>query len=190
MGSDAQSAAVADALKSLVEQTLEQKLGLELSGESTVDEREIIEYNSRMRVGGLEKFNGPCYVCAVNYYGSEQSQASDEAAGTVIFYFEESNAEKILKALDHRGFDEDDEKFVLKHLGEFGQSLSQDFAQRLEDLGYKRLLLSDVSKDKNNIAQGMAFPYNRYNYHEIGFHLWNKKILVASVTLAPVSSIS
>lgn len=190
MADNAGNTAIAEALKKLVEQTLKNKCGLELSGQCQVAEREIIEYNSRMRVGGLEKFNGPCYVFGLNYYSSEETQEKDEAAGTIIFFIEEESVEKLLKSLQLRGFDEDDQKFVLENLGEFAKSLALDFAQRLQDLGYSRLLLSDVSKAKNNIVDGLSFPYDRYSYHEISVPLWKKKAMVINITMTSVSNMS
>lgn len=190
MANNAESLAVAEALQKLMIQTLENKCGLALTGKSEIAEREIIEYNSRMRIGGLEKFNGPCYAFGFNYYSSEEDQERDEAAGAIIFFVEEESVEKLLKSLDHRGFDEDDQKFVLDNLGEFFKSLALDFSQRLEDLGYKRLIVSDVTKAKNNISQGLSFPYDRYNYHEISLPIWKKKAMVVDITMTALSNLS
>ncbi|MBP9855548.1 MAG: hypothetical protein KBD53_11835 [Candidatus Omnitrophica bacterium] len=183
MADIAENTAVADALKNFLESTLKAKCNLEFSSPAQLSEREIIEYNSRIRVDGLEKFNGPCYVFGMNYYSSEANQKKDEAAGTLIMFIEEECVERFLKSLGHRGFDEDDQTFVLDKLGEFCKTMAQEFSQNLQSLGYSGLIVSDVSKGKNNLADGLSFPYDRYNYQEIAISIWKKKAMVADIIM-------
>ena len=61
-------------------------LHVEPQGQPVVVEKEIIEYDSRMRVFPLEKFNGPAYVSFVNYYLSGKDLQTNNAVGAFIFF--------------------------------------------------------------------------------------------------------
>ena len=181
---DAHGQAIAQALQTTLETALE-KLGLNLTQDSEIEEREVIEYNSRMRVFGLEKFNGPCYIFGFNFYKDSQTQEAKQTNGAFVLFFEEESIEKILKKLGHRAFDEEDEAFVLENLGVFGKQLAETFAAALSSVGYTSLLVSDPMSYKNSIPEGMDFPYSVYKYQELSLYLWDKKVVVADAIIAP-----
>lgn len=184
MPENTQNSAIADSLKQLVEDTLVKKCNAGLTEDTAVEEREIIEYDGRMRVGSLEKFNGPCYTVGFNFFSSEGDQNKGLATGTIIYFVEEESVERLLKSLEFRGFDEEDQGFVLEHLGQFFQSVSQDYAERMSTMGYGRLLVSDPTASKNNLPDGMTIPVNSSHYHELSFYLWKKKAMVIDLVMA------
>ncbi|MBZ0166179.1 MAG: hypothetical protein K8I00_05175 [Candidatus Omnitrophica bacterium] len=184
MRENIKNSAVADNLRQLMEDTFLNKCNAALTEDSRLDEREIIEYDGRMRVGSLEKFNGPCFTVGFNFYSSEENQRRNIPTGTIIYFIEEECVERLLKSLDYRGFDEDDQSFVLQHLGEFCQSVSEDYAERLAGLGYGRLLVSPATLSKNNLPDGMSIPLQSTHYFELSFHLWKKKAVVIDLVLA------
>lgn len=184
MPENTQNPAVADSLKNLIEETLVNKCNAGLTENTAVDEREIVEYDGRMRVGSLEKFNGPCYTVGFNLFASEDSQKKGLPTGTLIYFVEEESVERLLKSLEYRGFDEEDQGFILEHLGQFFQSVSEDYAERMGGMGYGRLLVSPPTAYKNNLPDGMTFPLDSSHYHELSFHLWKKKAMVVDLVMA------
>jgi len=49
-----------------VESTLTKMCNVAFSQEPEFEVRDIIEYRGKMRTFGLEKFNAPCFLAAVN----------------------------------------------------------------------------------------------------------------------------
>ncbi len=184
MPENIQTSEVADNLKALVEDTLLKKCNAELTDDTQIVERDIIEYDGRMRVGSLEKFNGPCYTVGFNLFDSESNQKRGIPAGTVIFFVDEECVERLLKSLEFRGFDEEDQGFVLEHLGQFFQSISEDYAERIGGMGYGRLMVSPPTASKNNLPDGMSIPHTSTQYHELSFHMWKKKAMVIDLVVA------
>ena len=76
-----------------------------------VEQRDIIEYQSRMRVFGLEKFNDTCYIAHSNLYESPLEQEQKDTCGLIIVYVSDENAERLFKSL-LRGREESDEELV------------------------------------------------------------------------------
>lgn len=169
----------------VVEDTIKGMSSLTFSKDSHFDKREIIEYQSRMRVFGMEKFNGPCYIGVVNYYFSAEDQKNHDACGVFILFIEETNVGKFLKSLGYRGFDEDEEKSVYKPLGEFTEVLSSNFKKEIQSLGYQNLISSTPACYHNDISSGVEFSYDQYAKYESSFYLWKDKIVVVEVTIKP-----
>lgn len=184
MPENTQNSEVADNLKRLVEDTLTNKCNAGLTEETAVDEREIVEYDGRMRVGSLEKFNGPCYTVGFNLFTSEDNEKRGVPAGTLIYFVDEDSVERLLKSLEFRGFDEEDQGFVIEHLGQFFKSVSEDYAERVGGMGYGRLMVSEPTASKNNLPDGMSIPYDSTHYHELSFHFWKKKSMVVDVVMS------
>ena len=167
----------------VVEDLLKSKPGITLTKESEFVQRDIIEYNSRMRVFGMEKFNGPCFISVINYYSSEVDLKAHKAGGAVVLYIEEGNAAKLLKALGFKKFDEEDNDAVLKMCGEFCTLLAEDYKKELSSLGYKDLVLSAPSNYLNGVPEGVEFSYDQYVKYEMSFYLWKQKTVVLDVTM-------
>ena len=97
---------VATTLMTSVQTTLEKMYHLSLTQDPEFIEKEIIEYNSRMRTFGLEKFNAPCYVSAINFYLSQKHLEKHDALGAMVLYINEDSALKLLKASGFKNVDE------------------------------------------------------------------------------------
>ena len=175
--------AVSSALKDVIEGILK-KSEINLTQNTEIIQREVIEYNSRMRIVGMEKFNGPCYVCGLSFYKSPENQQKKVAQGAFAFYVNVDCVESLLKKFGHRGFDEEDDEFILDQLGSLTRSMAEAFAVELKNIGYDDLTISEPHKFKNNIPEGLNFPYSFYNYQELAFYAWDKKAMVANVIMA------
>ena len=138
-------------------------------------QKEIIEYESRMRVFGLEKFNGPCYLSVVNYYLTQGDLDAHKSCGTFILYLEEESTGKLLKSLGYSGFTDEDEDIVMDKCSEFCKILAENFKNELVPLGFRDLVISAPTKHKNDVYEGVEFPYSEYGMHEAHFYLLKKK---------------
>ena len=98
---------LATSLHGVIDRTLLSKGGLSYTHEPEITEKDIIEYASRMRISGMEKFNGPCFISIVNFYNSpEDKEKKRNAKGAFVLFLEENNATKLLKTLARADSDE------------------------------------------------------------------------------------
>ena len=170
--------ALLESLKNMI-----QKTALVFTKDPEISERNVVEYASRMRVSGLEKFNGPCFVAAVNYYLTPADEKAQKAHGALMIFLEEENAARFLKGMGYTGFHDDDEEMISQKSGELCTAVAENFKSDLSKLGQKDLILSKPVIQKNDIPEGVAFPYEQYKYSELSFHLWKKKIFVVDVVV-------
>ena len=59
---------IATTIMGCVQNTCETMCKMAFSKDPEFNELNIIEYDSRMRTFGLEKFNEPCYASFINFY--------------------------------------------------------------------------------------------------------------------------
>jgi len=183
-----ETAVIATTLQGSVESLFAAMSKVPFSQDPEISEKDIIEYNSRMRVFGLEKFNGPCFVASCSFYLSEENLKNHAAHGTVVIYLEEDMSTQLLKTLGYKDFNENDEESVLNVCGEFCTALSEQFKNDLQKIGYKDFKISEPLKYKNSISEGVEFNYDQYKMHEISFFMWKQKVLVCDVTMAPIGA--
>lgn len=147
----------------------------------------IMEYQGRMSVTGMEKFNGPAYIAAVSFYLNEQDRDKRRAKGAMVLYLESSNAEKILRGFGHPVTDDDEEEETLAACGKLCTTFAEKFKEGLSQSGASSLILSAPVSNKNSIPEGIDFSSDQTQKQEISFYLWKKKALVVDLTLADVS---
>ena len=175
---------IASALLDVVKKIIAQHENLVFSKDPEIVERDIIEYDSRLRISGMEKFNAPCYICLGGIYRSQQDLEAHNAIGAIILYLEEMNAERLFKGLGFHGFHDDNEEEMLDKGAEFLNLIIEQFKPELSNLGYKNIVLSSILKHRNNIPEGVEFHYDEYKMHQLSFYLWKEKIFAIDITLA------
>lgn len=177
---------IATTLMGCVEETFTTMCSLTFSNTPEFKEKDIIEYNSKMQISGLEKFNDASYAAAINFYLTEAHQKKHDCCGVLAMFIEEDAAGKLLKALGYSGFNDEDEELVMDNCGEFCNVITGRFKDELAKLGYKNLIISAPVKGKNSIPGGVEFPYSQYKYYEANFYFWKKKSLVIDITMSPI----
>lgn len=177
---------IATTIMGVVQDTFEKMCHASFSKPPEFVEKKIIEYNSKMRVFGLEKFNGPCYASVINFYVNLHYQEKKETCGTFVLYVEEDIALRMLKELGYTGFNEEDEDLIKDSCGEFGNVIAGNFKNELKEIGYSDLIISAPTTYKNDIPDGVDFPYSQDKLCEIGFYLWKEKAIVIDMTMAAV----
>ncbi|MBF0531948.1 MAG: hypothetical protein HQL23_02505 [Candidatus Omnitrophica bacterium] len=175
---------IVTALTNCVQDAFEKKGNVTFSKEAENKERTIIEYNSRMRVFGLEKFGVPCYIAVVNFYLNQQAADGKDTCGTLVLYLEEEIVPNLARAFGQKGPDLEDPEILLEACGEMAKAITGQFKEELRAFGYKDLIASAPQKFKTDIADGVEFPYSERKYHEISFFIQKMKKIVAVICLA------
>ena len=170
-------------LTNVVKSFLEKNGTAALTKEPEIVERDIIEYESRMRVFGMEKFNAPCYISVVNFYPSQKDLEAHNACGALVLYLQLENADKLLKALGHRKFDDGDDEVMLGKCGELSTAIAESFKNEIGSQGSRSLVPSAPLNYKNVVPEGVEFDYNEHKLQEVSFYLWKEKVLAFDVTL-------
>jgi hypothetical protein len=146
----------------------------------------VIEYQGRMSVTAMEKFNGPTYISGVSLYLSPQDKEKHKAVGAVTLYLEASNTEKLLKAFGYSvGEDEEDEE-VLSSCGKLCTTMAEGLKKELAKANFPELTLSAPVSEKNSLADGIEFGSHTEKL-EASFYFWKKKVLVVDVALGALS---
>ncbi len=172
-----------------VEETCETMASAIFSQDPEFEEKDIIEYESRMRVFGLQKFNGPCFISVINFYADKSKFDSKDTCGTMVFYVEEVYARELLKALGQTGFDDEDEEFVMDNCGEIHNVISGKTKNDIKNEGYGELIISAPLKYRNDVPEGVEFNYNEEKLTEMSFFIKKKKVLVVDFVLLPIDKI-
>lgn len=175
---------VANSLKTVIQDLLSAG-GVTFTHDTQIVEKDIIEYESRLRVFGLAKFNKPCFITAVNFYASQRDMESHNPLGALVVYIEADNSDKVSKALGVGLKIDDEDEAVLEKIGELGRVIAEPYLRILQSNGYSQLVFSKPQSYFNDVPEGVEFNYNEYKYYEISFFAWKEKILVADITLAP-----
>ena len=173
-------------LKNVVDKTFRQSEKIIFTGDPTVERKGLIEYERRMRASGTDKFNHPAYVAAVNFYRSERDKDQHSASGAIILYIRVSAVDTILKSLNIRNYDDENEEEVAGKCSDVCLQLAQKFNRELMTIGYRELVLSPAIGAKNSIMQGVEFSYDQYDRYEIGFSFNKEKIMVLDLTMTTI----
>lgn len=176
---------IATTLMGCVQETCEQMCKASFSQDPEYVEKNIIEYNSRMRTFGLEKFNAPCFVAAINFYENKKMFDLGDSCGVLVLYVEEMFAGTLLKELAP-GMDLGDEAIVLDCCGELCNVIAGQFKNEIKTYGFSDLTISAPMKYANDIPQGVNFHYSETKFYETSYFIKKEKALVVDITLAPI----
>ncbi len=181
---------IATTLMGCVQETFEKMCHVSFSQTPEFHAKEIIEYDSRMRIFGLEKFNGPCYMSFLNFYFNQKDFEAKKCCGVMVLYIEEEAAEKLVRALGQSGLDAEDPEIILDTCGEFCNVIAGQFKNELRSFGYMDLVISAPLKYHNIIPEGVDFPYSEHKQYELMFYLWKQKVVVVDMVMAPVPHVT
>ena len=155
---------------------------LTLSKAPKLEKNNILEYDKRLKVSAMDKFNNPGYPFAVNYYASEADIKKFKPLGAVILYFVEKDIAVFLKAFELRNFDDENPEEIASQCREFGQQISKQFLDALSAQGYLNLTMSAPICERNDL-KGVLFSLDQYDKYEISFYIKDVKTLVAELTM-------
>lgn len=147
---------------------------------------DIIEYDGRMRVTGMEKFNAPSYVSVVNYYLNPADLERHKAKGALVVFVDAENAGKLFKSLGFFVPDDEDEVSMMDACGELCNLLGGSFKNEISNLGYLDMSMSAPNNYRNTVMQGVEFSQDQTSKQEFSFFYWKRKAIVVEVTMAGV----
>ena len=184
---------ISTTLMGVVQSTFKTMCKLEFTKQPEIIERDVIEYDSKMRTVGFDKFQAPCYIASISYYLSPTHMEQHDACGTMNLYIEEEFAERILAYLNEGSLDEEEEiddemeeETLLDNCGELCNIIAGNFKNEVKGMGFIDLTMSAPVKAKNTVVEGVDFPYSQYRYFEARFELWQKECLIIDVVMAPI----
>ncbi|MDP8211796.1 MAG: hypothetical protein P9X22_00710 [Candidatus Zapsychrus exili] len=175
--------AAKEILEGPIQATIEKMSGTEFSQTSEFSEHELIEYNSRMRVFGLEKFNEPCKLSLINYYESEEAKKQQNSLGAIIVFIEEFSVEKALKNFGFQGIKEDADEVIEEAFNDLCKTCAESLKGELSNRGYVGLVMSEPKMYKNDIPEGIEFCWDENKYYDIAFYFWKQKAVVVTLTM-------
>ncbi|MCD4782174.1 MAG: chemotaxis protein CheX [Candidatus Omnitrophica bacterium] len=177
---------IATTLMGCVQETFRTMCHIEFEEQPDFQEKEIIEYNSRMRAFGLEKFEGPCYVSIIYFYLNQKDFKAERANGALALFIEDSISQTLLHSLGHRSLNEDDKSIVMDTCGEFANVVAGQFKNELQNFGYVDVIISAPKTYINDVPEGINFNFDELKYYEMCFYLKKTKALVIDITMGPV----
>jgi hypothetical protein len=146
----------------------------------------IEEYEDRMCVKAIEKFDGAVYIAATNFYLNKADMQAQRARGAMICYMDTEVADKIFRAIGLQvPYDEDDGSMI-GLCGSLCQLITDALKDRLAAAGYVKLEVSPPAVYKNTISEGVEFSKGQNEKQEISFYFLKHKALVIDWTLAPI----
>ncbi len=170
----------------VVEETFKQMCHVDFSAEPVVTEKDIIEYDARMRLFPMEKFNAPAYVGVVNYYFTQKDLEDQAAIGTFAFFVKEEVVEKLFRAFNRPVSEAEDEAVCADVVGEMTNILAGNVKNELRSLDYQDLIISAPFKYKNVVPEGVQFDYNLFKKQEIVFSYWREKCIAIEACMGYV----
>jgi hypothetical protein len=146
-------------------------------------EKDILEYDGRMKVSGLEKFQSVNFISVVHFYSNQAEQKQNKPKGAMVLYVEFENAAKLYKALGLSVPDDEDDASMMNACGMMAKQISEAFNKALADSGQGSMILSEPDNYKNNIMQGVPYSRDQKKMLEFDFFYWKKKAIVIDLTL-------
>ena len=180
---EAELKSLAEALAEVMTVTFDKKGGIKFAAKPTIERRDIVEWNKKMTITGMEKFNGLTYISVVNYYLSDLDKQKQNTLGALILFVAEGNLPTFVSKLGFPKVDDENPDEMKEGCGKVCNELSEAFKEKLISLGYPKLLNSDIQNHRNNVPQGVNFCYKEYDKFEINFSIENRKVLSTELTL-------
>lgn len=173
-------------LTKVIERLLQQKGRLYLSAKPQIRKVAIIEFMKRMRVWGLEKFQGTTYISTVIFYKDEKKLKKDEALGVLVIYIEEEYVNYLLDRMEYPIEDAYDTEALMDACGTLANLIAAKFKSGLVQIGLKDLAMSHFSSYRDQILNGVPYDRHQKSKYEISFEIKGVKRLVADLTLGPL----
>ncbi|MEI6438097.1 MAG: hypothetical protein WCO69_05050 [Candidatus Omnitrophota bacterium] len=173
-------------LVAAVRKVLSQKGDIHLSQEPRISEKETIQFAHRMRVDGLEKFNGRTLIAALNFYIDKEHMDHDKALGALIVYIPEDYIARLMWLLEYGRIDEDDEDEVLDACGTVTNLIAGYFIKELSGHGYVHLEMGHFTTFVNSPLNGIDFHSQEKVKHEMEIFIRDEKRMVLELTMGHV----
>ena len=174
---------LAQTLNQCVTDLIKERSDLKFTKDPEVKRKNIIEYQGRMRVDGMEKFGEPTFISTVNYYASAADMQQGKTLGALVVYVEQGYIVQLLKKMKYPLANDEDENEMKDCCGTLCNIIAGRFKSAVSAMGYVELEMSHFSNYKNSAFNGVDFNYNEWDKYEISFFLEGEKRLVVEMTM-------
>ena len=175
------------AVTGVMEEVLAKLGGINPTASPTTKTVDIEEYEGRMRVNGIDKFQAPSYISTVVFYSSAGDAGQHRnAKGTVVLYVDHENAGKLFNGLGFRVPEDEDDVSMMESCGKMADLIASTFKNRLVQQGYADLAKSAPSNYKNSVPEGVEFSKDQTSKQEYCFFYWKRKAIIVEVALTPI----
>ncbi len=182
-GREAELKSLAESLAEVMATIFEKQGGVKFSGKPGIERRDIVEWNKKMTITGMEKFNSSTYISFVQYYLNDQDKEKQNVLGALVLFIAESQLPTFVSKLGYPKVDDENIEEMVGGCGKICADLAKTFQEKLASLGYPPLPMSDVKSYRNSVPQGVGFCYKEYDKFEINFSMENRKVLCAELTM-------
>ena len=155
---------------------------LVVTGDPALIKNTLVEYDKKLKVAAMDKFNNPGYACGRSYYLAQKDIPLHKAVGAVAIYILEREIGAFLKAFGYSEFDDENEEQVAEKCLDFGKKITDAYKTALA-AKYVDLIMSDAVCARNGVPKGLDFSFDQFEKYEIHFLIANKLTLVAEVTM-------
>ncbi len=171
----------------ILESQLSKMTGVIATSPPETKEKDIVEYENRIRINGLEKFQAPSYISAINYYLNEaDAKRAGKAKGALILYVDVENSGKIYKALALPFPDDEDDASMMNCNGMLCKIIGDAFKNELVNMGYADLFMSAPDNYRSSIVDGVEFSLDQKKMLEFSFFYLKRKSIVVELSLAGI----
>jgi len=160
---------------------------IQFSEKPVVEIKRITDYEGRMRVDGMEKFdNEPTYVSAINYYINGKDMENHKAVGAVITYVKQDYLPKLMKTLKYPPIDDESDDELRDSCGTLCNIIAGGFKTEISSSGYIELEMSHFINFRNSSFGGVEFCKAEYDECEVAFCIDGEKRLVVEMTIGTI----
>lgn len=175
------------ALSVSVKRMFWQKAQLKLSREPIFHKKLITQFGRRMRIDGLEKFNGSTIFSVVHFFADRKDMEKNKPAGLLTTFIEENFIADFMELINYPPIDEDEDDEVLDACGAVCNLIAGYFKKEIARIGYKDLEMSPFSSYINTSVNGEVYPLSEAEKYEISYEIGGVKRLVTEMVMGPLS---
>jgi hypothetical protein len=169
-----------------IKKVLEQQANLIVSREPVLHKRAVIQFQKRMRVDALEKFNERTVFSTVHFYRDKAAMEKGVALGNIIVYIPVNNIVKLFEKLNYPPVDEDDDAAVLDASGTLVNLFAGAFVKDMAARGYGFLVMSHFESYINVALNGIDFSSDQEYKYEIDFEIRGQRVFVVELTMGAI----
>jgi len=169
------------ALSAAVKKVFYEKSETTFSGEPEIEKKPIVEFNGRMRVDAMEKFNTTTVFSVIQLASSEDGLRKQEYLITLVFYLDKDSLPDFLRLLQYPYIDADEDLEVKDGCGTLGNVIAGQYKKEMASLGYRDASMSHFESYINTAVNGIAIPRGTTEKYQVTFEVDGTKRLVVEL---------
>ena len=172
------------ALCSAIKKIFFEKSETTFSSEPRLEKKFITEFERKMRVDAMEKFNTITVFSTVEFASNEENLQRQEFMLTLVVYLEQNFLPDFLRLLQYPYIDFEDEVEVKDGCGTLANLIAGQYKREMAKLGYRDLMMSPFESHINTAPNGVGIPRGLTEKFELSFDVdGTKRLVVELVTL-------